>query len=100
MTARRRIDARRPPPPAGPARRRFTKSAALWWGLLIGLWAGRLTVAAPDALQPLLDLALTLSLALLAALAYRRWARRQMRSRRARSRHGRSVTVNGRERSG
>jgi membrane protein implicated in regulation of membrane protease activity len=99
VTARRRIDARRPPPPAGPVRRRFAISATLWWALLIGLWAGRLTVAAPAALQPLLDLALTLSLALLAALAYRRWARRQVQSRRARSRDGRSVTDAGRERS-
>ena len=74
-------------------------SAALWWALLIGLWAGRLTVAAPDGLQPLLDLALTLSLALLAAFAYRRWARRQLRSRRARSGGGRTVTGAGRERS-
>ncbi len=99
MTARRRIDARRPPPPAGPVRRRFATGAALWWGLLIGLWAGRLTVAAPAGLQPLFDLALTLGLALLAALAYRRWARRQMRARRARSRDERTVTGAGRERS-
>ncbi len=99
MTTRRRIDARRPPPPTGSVRRRFAISTALWWALLIGLWAGRLTVAAPAALQPLLDLALTLGLALLAALAYRRWARRRLRSRRARSRDGRSVTGAGRERS-
>lgn len=69
----------------------------MWWMLLLGLQVGRLSTGGPVESQRLFDLAITLGLALLVAISYRRWVRGVLRAR-ARERE-RTASHRSRERS-
>lgn len=80
---RRQITGHRPPPPtAAPGSGRWGwPRLAVWWVLLLGILVGRLSTGGPVGVQPVLDLAIALGLALLVAISYRRWVRGVLRSR-------------------